>query len=101
MEKYKIIKNIVTDYKHTEFNEVINKIKKEYNQDIANLTPVFLTLDDFEIVHDPTFRAYEIFISWHQYKKIPVILVDDLNDLFNLGETKKEMIERTSFLIKK
>jgi len=74
---------------------VLNK----YEQDIEDFLPVFLRLHDFKITHDPTFKSFDILSSWWQYKKMPIIVIKDIDEWHKLEQLERMMLENTSIFI--
>jgi hypothetical protein len=74
-------------------------VLNNYHQEIDEYLPVFLTLKDFKITHDPTFKSFDILSSWWQYKKMPVIVITDMEEWYNLEIIERMMFENTSIFI--
>jgi hypothetical protein len=69
------------------------------NKDISDFMPIFLTVKDFDIAHDPTFKPWDMISSWWQYKKIPVLILSDLNEFNNMNDMSRIILESASIMI--
>lgn len=99
MNNTKKVRSIITTKSSKEISYIQDEVLINYKQDISKMLPVFLKIKDFEILHDPTFKPYDIVSSWWQYNKIPIIILDDFTDLNNLPENQKELLEYISVFI--
>lgn len=84
---------IITTKSNKDFDYICDFIVEKYNYDISNSLPVFLNIKDFDITHDSSFKAADILTSWWQYNKIPILIVKKLDDLDNLPDGQRDIIE--------
>jgi len=99
MKKFDRVHSIVTTKTPNDWSYIKQRVKEKYDNDINKYVPVFLTLKDFEINHDRKFNASDILISWWQYGKMPVILLESEEEFESLDETKKFMLKNTCAFI--
>jgi len=95
----RFVHSIITTRTPDDWTYIKRYVLNKYEQDIEEFLPVFLTLKDFKITHDPTFKAFDILSSWWQYKKMPVIVITNIDEWHSLEQLKRMMLENTSIFI--
>ena len=93
------VHSIITTRTPDDWTYIKRYVLDKHQQKIDEYLPVFLTLKDFKIKHDPTFKAFDILSSWWQYKKIPIIVIKDMDEWHNLEQIERMMFESTSIFI--
>ncbi|NLP50244.1 hypothetical protein [Bacillus sp. RO1] len=92
-------KAVITTKKPEEWELLKREVQPMLTIDITNFVPVYLMLKDFELDHDPDFKPWGIISSWWQYKKLPVILITDRNELQNVDKTSRLILESSCIFI--
>ena len=103
MNEYKLaydkIRNLITTRKADEWEYIVERVKEEYNQDISDTVPVFLTSNDF-LKKSSNFNPGAIFISWYAYKKTPVLIVESFEELEKaMGKQSSDELRAVSHFI--
>lgn len=90
---------VITTKKPEDWKEMKPKIQKQFKRDISDFVPLFLTLKDFDITHDPDFKVWSMISSWWQYKKLPILLINNRSDLQGISETSRVSLELNSIYV--
>lgn len=95
----KKVKCVITTKKVSDFDYILSEVKKNSDYPIDKLMPVFLNLNDFLIEKDPDFNAHQIFGSWWALDKLPILIIDNINDLNKLPEGQDIVMKNIALLI--
>jgi len=96
---YDEIRKIITTRKSTEWEYIIEQVKKVYGKDISDTLPVFLKPSDF--ARDSLiFDAEVVFNGWYVFKKTPVLMINSFEDLEKVvGKNKSNLLKSISHFI--
>lgn len=81
MKKANHIYSVITTKSPEEWETLKHDIQMIFAIDIIDFVPIYLTLNDFKVEHDPDFKPWGIISSWWQYKKLPIILITDEQEI--------------------
>lgn len=99
MEHLDTVHSIITTKSPDDWSYMRTIVKEKYDVDISHFVPVFLVLKDFDIIHDPSFKAADIVSSWWSRGKMPIVLLKSLDEWYQWDPSRKSIIESVSVFI--